>query len=116
MASRSASNARGSPGKLASPSRRLLLDLGTSLPYSLKEANLHIGILQGSNYVEEAETSQCRSFRRRHEKSPAIYIRVDAKWDPNRVRQSKSGRESNWSGESSLFDCCSIDDIVSLSY
>ena len=48
---------------------------------------LYIGFLQGSNHVEEAETSQCRSFRRRHEKSLTIYIRVDAEWDPNGVRQ-----------------------------
>ena len=54
---------------------------------SAEGGRLYIGILQGSNHVEEAETSQCRSFRRRHEKSLTIYIGVDAEWDPNRVRQ-----------------------------
>ena len=47
----------------------------------------YIGVLQGSNYVEEAETSERRSFRRCHEKPLTIYIRVDAEWDPNGVRQ-----------------------------
>ena len=54
---------------------------------SAKGGQRYIGILQGSNYVEEVETSECSSFRWCHEKPLAIYIRVDAKRDPNGVRQ-----------------------------
>ena len=60
--------------KQTRPSVEKVFDLGTSVPCPLKEANRDTGILQGSDHVEEVETSERRSLRRCHEKPLTIYI------------------------------------------
>ena len=52
-----------------------------------EDARHGIGILQGGNHLETAETSEHRRFHWRYTKSFAICLGVDAEWDINGVRQ-----------------------------
>ena len=51
--------------------------------------------------MEKVEASEYRSVYRRHTRSFAICVRVDAEWRLNGVPQQKPRRKSHPSGESS---------------
>ena len=58
---------------------------GTPLPRLLNDTRWHIGVLQGSNYVETIQTSEYCSLDRHYAKSFAICIGVDVEWNYNRI-------------------------------
>ena len=72
-----------------------------TVSYLLKYTCRCIGVLQGSGRMEKVEASEYRSVYRRHTRSFAICVRVDAEWRLNGVPQQKPRRKSHSFGESS---------------
>ena len=57
-------------------------------------------ILQRGHRVEKAKSPEHRPFHRRHNRSFASRLRVDAEWDSDGIYQGESGGKSDWPGGS----------------